>query len=198
MRSLFDSPARALLAGAAIVALQIVFWMALSRPDALGAVSFVLRYLHVVAAMVWIGLIFFTNFIHIPAIHNATDPERKVIAGAYAPRLGSSIKHVARTTLATGLMMLVFTGYAMGSLVYGTEVYLPALRSGPLWGGALAGLAMWALVEFGIAPSLRQILDPAVPPQRKAELRDSVKVYARINLLLMLPVAFAMLLAAHL
>ena len=65
--------------------------------------------------------------------------------------------------------MLVFTGYAMGSLVYGTEVYLPALRSGRLWGGALAGLAMWALVEFGIAPSLRQILDPAVPPQRKAE-----------------------------
>ena len=94
--------------------------------------------------------------------------------------------------------MLVFTGYAMGSLVYGTEVYLPALRSGPLWGGALAGLAMWALVEFGIAPSLRQILDPALPPQRKAELRNSVKVYARINLLLMLPVAFAMLLAAHL
>ena len=75
---------------------------------------------------------------------------------------------------------------------------MPALRSGPPWGGALAGLAMWALVEFGIAPSLRQILDPAVPPQRKAELRDSVKVYARINLLLMLPVAFAMLLAAHL
>ena len=168
MRSLFDSPARALLAGAAIVALQIVFWMALSRPDALGAVSFVLRYLHVVAAMVWIGLIFFTNFIHIPAIHNATDPERKVIAGAYAPRLGSSIKHVARTTgPATGLVMLVFTGYAMGNLVYGTEVYLPALRSGPLWGGALAGLAMWALIEFGIAPSLRQIVDPALPPHAR-------------------------------
>jgi len=36
MRSLFDSPVRVLLAGAAIVALQIVFWVALSRPDALG------------------------------------------------------------------------------------------------------------------------------------------------------------------
>lgn len=198
MGDFLRSPVRAAAVGAGLTALVLVMWLAAGHPDGLGAVAFVTRYLHAVAAMIWVGLIFFTNFIHIPAIDKASDPERKIIAAAYAPRLGTAIRHVARTTMATGILMLVLSGYVGGRLVYGTDVYLPAMRTGPLWLAAFAGILMWAFVEFGIAPSLARILDPSVPPEAKVGLRQTVKTYARLNLVLMLPVAFAMLLAAHL
>ena len=57
---------------------------------------------------------------------------------------------------------------------------------------------MVGFVHAKIAPALRVVLDPAVTdPVAKADARNTVRVFARCNLLLALPVTFAMLAGAH-
>ena len=60
------------------------------------------------------------------------------------------------------------------------------------------GLAMVAFVHAKIWPQLQILLDPVIRDQAaKAAARETVRFYARLNLLLALPVTFAMLAAAH-
>jgi len=65
--------------------------------------------------------------------------------------------------------------------------------------GTIGGIVMWAFVHFVIWPNLRIVLgeSPAEPAARE-HARETVKTYARLNLVLTLPVTFAMVAAAHL
>jgi uncharacterized membrane protein len=58
---------------------------------------------------------------------------------------------------------------------------------------------MWAFVNFVIWPSLKIVLgQTAGDADAKALARQTVKRYARLNLVLAVPVTFAMVSAAHL
>ena len=76
---------------------------------------------------------------------------------------------------------------------------MPQQRNLMLVAGALGGLAMWVFVNFVIWPSLKIALEPtAGDAAGKTRARQTVKRYARLNLVLALPVTFAMVAAAHL
>ena len=65
--------------------------------------------------------------------------------------------------------------------------------------GALGGLLMWGSLNFVIWPSLKVVLGHTVTDaQAQARARQTVKRYARLNLVLALPVTFIMVAAAHL
>jgi uncharacterized membrane protein len=58
---------------------------------------------------------------------------------------------------------------------------------------------MWALVHVSIWPSLKIVLgDGASDPDARERARSTLKRHARLNLVLALPVTFAMIAAAHL
>ena len=64
-----------------------------------------------------------------------------------------------------------------------------------------AGLdgAMWAIVHFAIWPSLKIVLgETAADADARDGARKALARFARINLVLSLPVTFAMVAAAHL
>jgi uncharacterized membrane protein len=58
---------------------------------------------------------------------------------------------------------------------------------------------MWALVHFAIWPNVKIALgETAADDSARNQARLLVKRYARLNLVLALPVTFAMIAAAHL
>jgi hypothetical protein len=67
-----------------------------------------------------------------------------------------------------------------------------------LWLGTVAGLAMWALVHAVIRPGIAVLLDQTRNAAEVAEARQRIAMAARINLVLAVPVTFAMVAAAHL
>ena len=199
MKAITETPARALLAGAGVTALIVVLWLAIEGADGLGFVSFLLRWVHVFAGILWVGLIWFVNFIQLSALQSADDAGRRTLMTLVVPRVARSFRHASHLTLVSGVLLLFTSGYLFGSLVFPTEVYIPPSRTLLVWLGVLGGLAMWAFVHFVIWPNLRIVLGE-VPGDAAAKdlARQQIKTFARLNLVLSVPVTFLMVAAAHL
>lgn len=190
---LIDNPNRVAALGA-LVALVV---LAVAGLDAFGIVGLLARWLHVLAAMVWGGLIVFMNVLHIRAIEGASDVERAGFVKWYVDGLGRGFSISARTVIVSGLVLLATSGYVLGGYIFGSAVYVPLPRAVLLWAGVIGGLVMAGLVEAGVRPAFRTILDPAALPAEKAAARTRAKTIARVNLFLLLPVTALMIAAAH-
>lgn len=199
MNSLLDNPVRALLAGLVVAGLALAAWLLTGPVDPRGLISVLLRFVHVVSAMAWIGLVFFVNFVQLKALEEADEASRSAISKWIVPRVAAGFRHASHLTVLSGALLLVSTGYLLGDWVFSSIVYMPPLRTVMLAAGALGGLVMWALVNFVIWPSLKIALgQTAGDADAKAQARQTIKLYARLNLVLALPVTFAMLSTAHL
>lgn len=199
MNFLLDNPARAIGLGAAIAAFALAMWLLTGTVDPHGLISVLLRFVHVLSAMVWVGLIFFVNFIQLSVLQEADEPSRNTISKWIVPRVAAAFRHASHLTLLSGVLLLVSTGYLLGDWVFSSAVYVPLARNLTLAAGALGGVFMWAFVNFAIGPSLKIVLgQTASDAGAQAQARQTIKRYARLNLVLALPVTFFMVAATHL
>ncbi len=185
MRQVLNSPGSASLLGTA-AALLILAFAALSAGLDIAQVGAALaRVLHVLAAIVWGGFIVFVNLVQLTALAAASDAERPVIVRHVVPRTARVFAIAADVTLATGVVLTL--------PAHATLAARPLLLA-----GILGGLAMWAIVRFVLKPAVAIVTGArtASDPERAAA-RGRIALYARINLVLLLPVTTAMLLGAH-
>ena len=184
-----DTANRALLTSIAALATVLLIAILSGRmalPDTLILVS---RAAHVFTAMIWVGLIWFVNVVQLAVLVEADDPAKKAVLTWIVPRVAKQFKLMATLTFVTGVLLIVELGFL---------THRPLWSSIWLWLGVLGGTAMVGFVHARIAPALRVVLDPAVTdPVAKADARNTVRIFARCNLLLALPVTFAMLAGAH-
>lgn len=199
MGSLLDTPGRALLAGVGVTVVILLLWTVVAGADPVGFVSYLLRFVHVYASMIWIGLIFFVNFAQLVAVGETGPEGRSALMKSVAPRVASGMRHTSHLTVLSGVLLLVTSGYLLDRTIFTAEVYIPPLRNLLLWGGTLGGIVMWVFLNFIIWPNLKKVigLTPADDAQKDLA-RGKVKTYARLNLVLGLPVTAVMVAAAHL
>ncbi len=197
MSDLFDNPRRVVLLAVLVCGLVCAALLAAGQTDVFGLAGILARLAHVLAAMVWGGLIVFMNFLHIPAVEAASDAERAGFVKWYVAGLGRAFTLSARTVIFSGLLLLVISGYVLSQHIYGSAVFVPPVRALLQWSAVLGGLVMAALVEAGVRPAFRTLLDASAPPEAKAAARAKAKRIARINLFLLLPVTALMIIAAH-
>lgn len=199
MRSILQSPRTALVVGLLACAAVLAIWLAGATVDRLGLASFLTRWLHVLGAAVWVGMIWFVNFVQLAAIDQADEKLKAELVASVATRVATAIRHASHLTVVTGLLMLVETGYAFDRYVFSSAVYVPPLKMALMAGGSLAALAMWIVVHAVIRPGMRVVLaDPPAPEPERQRARRLIATYARLNLVLALPVTFVMVAAAHL
>jgi uncharacterized membrane protein len=199
MQPIFANPRASLWAGLALAAAVLLFWLVTAGADTLGLFSFLIRLLHVLAAMVWIGLVFFVNFIQLVALQSADEQGREVLHKAIVPNVAWWLRHASTVTVASGAVLLVTTGYLLPNLIYGAGVYVPPSRAWLIGSGVVGALAMWMFVHMYIWPSMQVVL--GLRPgdaDAKARARSRVIMFARLNLILTVPVTLAMVAAAHL
>ena len=188
----------ALVSGLIIAGVGLAFWFSESNGDVLGLISFCARYVHISAAMLWIGMIWFVNFIQLAALGSVDEAAREVLLKYIAFPVAALFRVASHVVVASGLGLLVTTGYLLDRWVFPSAVYISSPRGLMLWSGALGGLLMWASVHLVIWPNLRVIVDGTAGPQRLARARESIRRAARLNLMLAVPVTFGMVAAAHL
>jgi len=199
MQSIIDSPRATMAVGAAIAAAILFVWLVVAGADGLALAAFLVRLGHVVAAMVWIGLIVFVNFVQLAALGSADETQRSFLHKAVVPRVAWWFRHASSVAVVTGLLLLILSGYLLPALIYGAGVYMPPARVLLLWGGVIAALAMWMFVHMYIWPNMQVVLGMrAGDDVAKTAARARVILFARLNLLLSLPVVLAMVAAAHL
>jgi uncharacterized membrane protein len=191
------SPLAALATGLAATLVVALIWLFAWGDEwqnvYLPAIGMVLvRFVHVLSAMIWVGVIFYVNLVQLVAVAAEDDAGRAVIHRAIAPRVATLFRHTSHLTVLTGFVLIAFVNYLSFEGIAAPKAALLAVS-------VLLGLAMWLLVHLAIWPAMRIVLglDPA-EAAAKAMARDRVRIYARINLILALPVTFAMIGAAHL
>ena len=198
MKFLLAEPLRAFLFGCAIALLGLVVWLADGSGDDLGLVSFLSRLVHIGAAMIWIGMIWFVNFIQLVALREMDEVGQSMLLTHIVPKVTALLSIASHVVLASGAILLLTTGYLFDRWVFPSSVYIPPARVFMLWLGAFAGLAMWGLVHVVIRPGIAILLDRTRSATEIAEARQRVAMAARVNLVLAAPVTFAMVAAAHL
>jgi hypothetical protein len=189
MNQLLATPERALAAGIAAMLAVLLVALAQGVLDWSGAGIILVRTAHVLLAMVWVGLIWFVNRVQLDVLRDADDADRAAVLRWIVPRVAVQFRHAATWTVVSGVVLLVAMGYFSRA---------PSGAALWLWIGSALGLVMLGFVHGKIAPALRVVLDTTLTDaSRKAAARETVRFYARANLVLAMVVTLAMLVAAH-
>ena len=73
--------------------------------------SWLFRYLHVVVGIMWIGLLWYLNFVQIPNMPKFTDEQKPAITKIIAPAVLFYFRWAALATIVTGLIVAYLNGY---------------------------------------------------------------------------------------
>ena len=154
---------------------------------------FLLRWIHLIAGITWIGLLYFFNFINIPLTGTLDADSKKKVVPELMPRTLFFFRWGAMFTFLAGAGIIIIKYFVVGSGMTGPS----GLMSTPsgLWitFGALFGTVMWFNVWFIIWPAQQKII-PAIkageaPP---AGLPAKAGMASRINTYLSVPLLFFM------
>ncbi|MSO89592.1 MAG: hypothetical protein EXQ89_06465 [Rhodospirillaceae bacterium] len=194
MGKVFEKLPNALLLG---LILTILF-MAATDTFALNRIwfAFFFRWFHIVSGVMWIGLLWYFNFVQIPSMPKIPDEQKPAVSKVIAPAALFWFRWAALSTVITGLLVAWFNGYFVDALLLGVTNGGSVERQIGI--GMWLGLIMAFNVWFIIWPNQQKALGlvPAEPDAKKAAARLAM-LTSRFNTMLSIPMLYSMASAAH-
>ncbi|MBI3332782.1 MAG: urate hydroxylase PuuD [Candidatus Omnitrophica bacterium] len=166
-------------------------------------IHLVVRWLHVIAGITWIGHLYFFNFVNVPLQAALEDAAKKAVNPQLMPR--------ALWWFRWGAMITFLAGLTLFALVY---LYTPGVGFGPnslligpgggltdrgIWImlGMTLGFIMWFNVWMIIWPIQKRLLTGKVPADQAPAVRKRAFLVSRANTFLSGPMLFGMLAPSH-
>jgi uncharacterized membrane protein len=148
--------------------------------------AFFMRWLHVLSGVMWIGLLWYFNFVQTPSMPQIPDEQKPAVSKVIAPRALFWFRWAAMSTIVTGLILAWMMG-SIGSLVSFARPHT-AIAIG-MW----LGIIMWFNVWFIIWPNQKKALGMVqVSPEEKAKAAKMAGMTSRFNTLLSIPMLYCM------
>ena len=159
--------------------------------------SWLFRYLHVISGIMWIGLLWYLNFVQIPSMPKLTDEQKPAITQVIAPAVLFWFRWAALATIVTGLIVATLNGYVHQALALG--IASGGGKDTAIGIGMWLGLIMAFNVWFIIWPNQKKALGIVeCPPEEKPICLKKAVMASRINTLLSLPMLLSMVMAQNL
>ena len=159
--------------------------------------SWLFRYLHVVSGVMWIGLLWYFNFVQIPSMPKIPDEQKPAITKVIAPAVLFWFRWAALSTIITGLIVAYLNGYIHEALALGIGSgggKNTAIGIG-MWLGLIMAFNVWVIIW----PNQKKVLGIVeVPPEEKATSAKKALIASRTNTLLSLPMLLSMVAAQNL
>ncbi|QLC25588.1 hypothetical protein HFP57_11530 [Parasphingopyxis algicola] len=144
------------------------------------------RYLHVLCGIMWIGLLYYLNFVQVPAMPSIPDEHKPAISGHIAPRVLFWFRWAAAFTVLTGLIVAHLSGYLVEALTFQTGVVLIGIG---MWMALIMAFNVW----FIIWPAQKKILGIVeASADEKAAAAPRALIASRTNTLLSIPMLYCM------
>ena len=159
--------------------------------------SFLFRWFHVLSGIMWIGLLWYFNFVQIPNMPNIPDDQKPAVSKVIAPAALWWFRWGAMSTIITGLIVGYLNGYLEAAMTLGLRG--DAAPSHIAIGiGMWLGIIMWFNVWFVIWPNQKKALGivPAEDDVKAASARTAM-LFSRTNTLLSIPMLFSMVAAQN-
>jgi uncharacterized membrane protein len=189
MVAIFQSLGRTVIAGIVLLIVLIV---------AVGAITgqtisfdmnwsrFFMRWLHVLSGVMWIGLLWYFNFVQIPSMPKIPDEQKPAIGKVIAPTALFWFRWAALATVVTGALLAWMNGYILQALSLQKPFY--AIGIG-MWLALVMAFNVW----FIIWPNQKKALGMVqVSPEEKAAAARKAMLTSRVNTMLSIPMLFCM------
>ena len=159
--------------------------------------TFFFRWLHVLSGVMWIGILWYFNFVQIPNMANIPDDQKPAISKVIAPAALWWFRWGAMGTIITGLILAAMNGYILEAIMLGAmEFDVPkntAIGIG-MWLGTIMGFNVW----FIIWPNQKIALGIVdADADAKAASARKAMLFSRANTILSIPMLFAMVSAQN-
>lgn len=188
MANILGNLTQAMLIG--VVALLAViggFHMSYLSADAYAFGNGFLRFLHTWAGILWIGLLYYFNFVQIPTMPSVPAELKPGVSKYIAPKALLFFRHAALLTVIVGLAIAAHNRYLVEALTFQS----PYIVIGT---GMWLGLIMASFVWFVIWPNQKValgIVDGTA--EQKAAAAKTAMIFSRTNFVLSFPMLYCMI-----
>lgn len=190
MGAILQSLGRTIVAG--IVLLVVIVLIAGGIAGTLGGMAthawwaFLFRYLHVLSGVMWIGLLWYFNFVQTPSMPKIPDEHKPAISKVIAPAALFWFRWAALSTVVTGLILAAMNGYIGSALALKAPFH--AIGIG-MWLGLIMAYNVW----FIIWPNQKKVLGIVeASAEEKPKAAKVAGMTSRINTLLSIPMLYCM------
>src|SRR5438552_11997069 len=141
MGAIFQSLGRTVAAGVVLLVIIVLLAGNIQFGHAWGA--FFMRWLHVLSGVMWIGLLWYFNFVQIPSMPKIPDEQKPAISKVIAPAALFWFRYGALATVVTGLLLAWLNGYIVSAL--GVQKPFVAIGIG-MWLALLMAFNVWFII----------------------------------------------------
>ncbi len=196
MTSILTSLNRTIISGTILTLLFIAYFISVDGSIDEYFWQFIFRYIHVLAGIMWIGLLYYFNFVQIPNMPKIPDDQKPAIGKVIAPAALWYFRWAAMLTLISGLILAHLNGYLLSALQLGIA---DSNSSNTAIGiGMWLAIIMWFNVWFVIWPNQKKALGIVeASAEEKAGAAKTAMLFSRTNTLLSIPMLFAMVSAQN-
>jgi uncharacterized membrane protein len=164
---------------------------------------FVARWLHIICGVMWIGLLWYFNFVSTPTTPSIPAELRPALGKYITPAALFWFRWSAMGTIVLGIILAALNGYLLQAYTldamegFITPTYLM------IGIGMWLGTIMWFNVWFIIWPNQQKALNIGgkyadLSAEAKASSAKTAGMFSRINTMLSIPMLFCMAAASHL
>jgi len=159
--------------------------------------SWLFRYIHVIVGIMWIGLLWYFNFVQIPNMPKIPDEQKPAIGKVIAPSALFWFRWAAFFTILSGLILAWINGYLHQAMTIG--IGSGGGKNTAIGIGMWLGIIMAFNVWFVIWPNQKKALGIVeTDPETKAKSAKTAMLFSRTNTLLSLPMLLSMVSAQNL
>ena len=194
MGAVFQSLGRTVIAGLVLLVVIIILVGATTgswiRVDHAWS-TFFMRWLHILSGVMWIGLLWYFNFVQIPSMPKIPDEQKPAVSKVIAPEALFWFRWSALSTVITGLLLAAMNGYIGQAL--GLSRPFHGIGIG-MWLALIMAFNVW----FIIWPNQKKALGiVTVEAAEKAKAARLAMLTSRFNTMASIPMLYCMAAQSH-
>src|SRR5215470_9365898 len=148
--------------------------------------TFFFRWLHVLSGVMWIGHLWYFNFVQIPSMPKIPDEQKPAVTKFIAPSALFWFRYGALATVITGLLLATQNGYILQALTFQRGTV--AIGIG-MWLALIMAFNVW----FVIWPNQQKALGLVdASADEKAKAARIAGLTSRVNTMLSIPMLYCM------
>ncbi len=191
MTAILSSLRNTVISGFVLAAIIVIVMAQSGSFDGASFSLWLFRWIHVLVGIMWIGILWYFNFVQIPNMKNIPDEQKPAIGKVIAPAALWYFRWGAMLTIISGIILAWANGYLIeaitlseGSRAIGIGMYL----------GTIMFLNVWVVIWPNQQKALG-IVDAS--PEEKAKSAKTAMLFSRTNTMLSIPMLVCMTVAQN-
>ena len=174
-----------------LLAFLFIYALTIGDFDKTAFSMWLLRWLHVISAIMWVGILYYFNFVQIPNMGKIPDEQKPAISKVIAPAALFWFRWGSVATVITGLKLAYLNGYLHQAMTFSEGFWGIGLG---MWLGIIMFINVWGVIW----PNQKRALGIVeADAETKAKSARTAMLFSRTNTLLSIPMLVGMTVAQN-